>query len=113
MLIAKDFPLSAGTIALIVGTLAYFISPVDLVPDTIAVFGYLDDALLVAEVGALLAADVARFRARDLSASQASLATLLSQELVVSARAEPACATPVAFSLDGRPRSGKCFVHKI
>lgn len=64
MLTARDFALSPATAALIVTTLAYFVSPIDLVPDTIAVVGYLDDALLVAEVAILLSADMARFRAR-------------------------------------------------
>lgn len=37
-----------GTIAAIVGTLLYVLSPVDLIPDFIPVIGYLDDAAVLA-----------------------------------------------------------------
>lgn len=37
-----------GTIAAIVGTLLYVLSPVDLIPDVIPVVGYLDDAAILA-----------------------------------------------------------------
>lgn len=37
-----------GTIAAIVGTLLYVLSPVDLIPDFIPVIGYLDDATVLA-----------------------------------------------------------------
>ena len=37
-----------GTIAAIVGTLLYVLSPVDLIPDFIPVVGYLDDAAMLA-----------------------------------------------------------------
>lgn len=39
---------SFGTIAAIVGTLLYVLSPVDLIPDFIPVIGYLDDAAVLA-----------------------------------------------------------------
>lgn len=35
-----------GTIAAIVGTLLYVLSPIDLIPDFIPVIGYLDDAFM-------------------------------------------------------------------
>ena len=37
-----------GTIAAIVGTLLYVLSPIDLIPDFIPVIGYLDDAAMLA-----------------------------------------------------------------
>ena len=37
-----------GTIAAIVGTLLYVLSPIDLIPDFIPVVGYLDDAAMLA-----------------------------------------------------------------
>ena len=37
-----------GTIAAIVGTLLYVLSPVDLIPDFVPVVGYLDDAAILA-----------------------------------------------------------------
>ena len=37
-----------GTIAAIIGTLIYVLSPVDLIPDFIPVIGYLDDAAILA-----------------------------------------------------------------
>lgn len=42
----KEVPF--GTIAAIVGSLLYVLSPVDLVPDFIPVVGYLDDAAILA-----------------------------------------------------------------
>lgn len=37
-----------GTIAAIVGTLLYVLSPIDLIPDFLPVIGYLDDAAMLA-----------------------------------------------------------------
>ena len=37
-----------GTVAAIVGTLLYVLSPVDVIPDVIPVVGYLDDAAVLA-----------------------------------------------------------------
>ena len=37
-----------GTVAAIVGSLLYVLSPVDLIPDMIPVVGYLDDAAVLA-----------------------------------------------------------------
>lgn len=36
-----------GTVAAIIGTLLYVLSPVDLIPDVIPVVGYLDDAAVL------------------------------------------------------------------
>ena len=37
-----------GTVAAIIGTLLYVLSPADLIPDVIPVVGYLDDAAVLA-----------------------------------------------------------------
>ena len=37
-----------GTVAAIIGSLLYVLSPVDLIPDVIPVIGYLDDAAVLA-----------------------------------------------------------------
>jgi uncharacterized membrane protein YkvA (DUF1232 family) len=37
-----------GSIAMVVVSLVYFLSPIDLIPDFIPVIGYIDDALVVA-----------------------------------------------------------------
>ena len=38
----------SGTVAAIIGSLLYVLSPVDLIPDVIPVIGYLDDAAVLA-----------------------------------------------------------------
>ena len=43
--------------------LGYFLMSVDLIPDVIPVVGFLDDALVVAEIVYLLSGDLQRFRA--------------------------------------------------
>ena len=48
MLKDKDrFKISKATLGIIVGTLIYVISPIDLVPDIIPVLGLLDDAAII------------------------------------------------------------------
>jgi uncharacterized membrane protein YkvA (DUF1232 family) len=71
MLVDRDMRLSPATVAMLVATLAYFISPFDLVPDSLLVVGYLDDAMLVAEVALLLSSDIARYRALRASREEA------------------------------------------
>lgn len=51
-----------GTIAAIVGTLAYVLSPADLIPDVIPVIGYLDDAAVLAMCVKLTKFDVDRYK---------------------------------------------------
>ncbi len=61
MLVEPGFVVPWRTTAAIVFALAYFISSVDLIPDAIPVLGFVDDALVVAEVMVMVAADLARF----------------------------------------------------
>jgi len=50
------------TIALAIGAIAYFVSPVDLIPDFLPVAGYVDDAAVVAFVIASASNDLQNFR---------------------------------------------------
>jgi uncharacterized membrane protein YkvA (DUF1232 family) len=50
------------TIALAIGAIAYFVSPVDLIPDFIPVAGYVDDAAVIALVIASATNDLHNFR---------------------------------------------------
>ncbi len=50
------------TIALVVAAIAYFVSPIDLIPDFIPVAGYLDDATVIGFVLASVNNDLHNFR---------------------------------------------------
>jgi len=50
------------SIALVIGALIYFLSPVDLIPDAIPVAGYVDDAAVIAFVVSYLSHDVNKFQ---------------------------------------------------
>ena len=50
------------TIASIIVTLIYFLSPIDLIPDTIPGVGYLDDAAVIAGCLALIKTDIEDYR---------------------------------------------------
>lgn len=56
------------TVALAIGALIYFLSPVDLIPDVIPVVGYIDDAAVIGFVVASIYTDLNNFR--DWEASQ-------------------------------------------
>ena len=62
MLTDPDYTMTWETKALIIFALAYFVSPLDVIPDTIPVVGYLDDALLVGYVVHRMSDDIAKFR---------------------------------------------------
>ena len=51
-----------GTIAAIIGTLIYVLSPVDLIPDFIPVIGYLDDAAILATCLSFTKFDVEEYK---------------------------------------------------
>jgi uncharacterized membrane protein YkvA (DUF1232 family) len=50
-----------GTMAVIIGGVVYFVSPVDLIPDPIPVVGFLDDAAVLALIIAQVRADLDDF----------------------------------------------------
>lgn len=52
----KDIPI--GTIIAITSALIYFVSPIDIVPDSIPILGYFDDAAVVAACWKLVESDV-------------------------------------------------------
>ena len=56
----KEVPV--GTIAAVIGTLLYVLSPVDLIPDIIPVVGYLDDAAVFAMCMKLTEYDLDKYR---------------------------------------------------
>jgi uncharacterized membrane protein YkvA (DUF1232 family) len=61
MLVDPSFAIPWRTTAGIVFALAYFISTFDLIPDAVPVLGFLDDALVVAEVVYMFSADIRRY----------------------------------------------------
>jgi uncharacterized membrane protein YkvA (DUF1232 family) len=62
LLTDRTFSVPWRTTAAAVFALAYFILSFDIIPDVIPVLGFLDDALVVAEVVYLLSDDLRRFR---------------------------------------------------
>jgi uncharacterized membrane protein YkvA (DUF1232 family) len=52
-----------ASILLMIGTLVYFVSPFDAIPDVVPVLGLVDDATLVTWTVASLRSDIAAFRA--------------------------------------------------
>lgn len=55
-----DVPI--GSVIAIISALLYFVSPVDVVPDTIPVLGYFDDAAVVAACWKLVESDAAEYQ---------------------------------------------------
>jgi uncharacterized membrane protein YkvA (DUF1232 family) len=57
----RDIPWQS--LILILGTIIYFVSPVDAVPDVVPVLGFLDDVALISLTVRSLRGDVEKFRA--------------------------------------------------
>lgn len=55
--------LPKGTIIAIVSALMYFVSPVDIIPDSIPLIGYMDDAAIIATCWELVEKDVEAYQA--------------------------------------------------
>jgi uncharacterized membrane protein YkvA (DUF1232 family) len=56
-----DIPI--GSIIAVISTLLYFVSPFDLIPDTIPAVGYIDDALVIAACLKLVGTDLDEYAA--------------------------------------------------
>lgn len=54
-----DVPI--GTIVVVISALTYVISPIDLIPDSIPVLGYFDDAAVVAACWKLVESDIEEY----------------------------------------------------
>jgi len=54
-----DIPL--GSIIAIISALSYFLSPIDLIPDTIPIIGYLDDLAVLAACLKLVESDIEEY----------------------------------------------------
>ncbi len=60
--INKEYPhVPLGTIIASVSALAYFVSPIDLIPDVLPVAGYLDDAAVIAACFKLIDSDLTEY----------------------------------------------------
>ena len=55
----KDIPV--GVIIAVVSSLIYFVSPIDISPDTLPMIGYLDDATVLAVCWKLVDSDIKKF----------------------------------------------------
>lgn len=58
-----EYPLATPQVAMLLGTLAYVVSPIDAVPDMLPIVGLTDDAVLVTATLAALAVELVAFRA--------------------------------------------------
>lgn len=62
MYIKKEYTnIPIGTIIAIVAALIYFVSPIDIVPDSVPILGYFDDAAVVAACWKLVESDVLEY----------------------------------------------------
>ena len=54
-----DIPI--GSVVAIISALAYFVSPIDIIPDSIPLLGYVDDAFVIAACWTLVGDDVSEY----------------------------------------------------
>jgi uncharacterized membrane protein YkvA (DUF1232 family) len=76
LLTDRSFPVPWRTTAAVVFALGYFVLSLDVIPDVIPVLGFLDDALVVAEVVYLLSGELRRYREHVHASAPASAATV-------------------------------------
>ncbi|MBE5942651.1 MAG: DUF1232 domain-containing protein [Lachnospiraceae bacterium] len=55
-----DFPV--GSLLAVISALIYFVSPIDIIPDSIPVLGYFDDAAVVAACWKLVESDIEEYQ---------------------------------------------------
>lgn len=65
--ITGKFKMNSWNLSIIIGTIIYVISPVDAIPDFIAVGGWLDDVAIVAYAMRKLSEEIARYKLEKLS----------------------------------------------
>lgn len=62
MLRDKNFSISWSAKAIILASLLYFISPIDLIPDFIPLLGYIDDAFVISAGLNAITSEIERYR---------------------------------------------------
>ena len=67
--LAGEYKLPPDTLVLMVASLIYFLSPIDLIPDFIPVLGFLDDLAVILWIGAEIKKDLDDFLAWEASQS--------------------------------------------
>ena len=65
--ITGKFKMNSWNLSIIIGTIIYVISPVDAIPDFIAVGGWLDDVAIVAYAMRKLSEEIARYKLEKLN----------------------------------------------
>lgn len=58
----EKFKPSSTTIALIIGTLLYVISPIDMIPDALPAIGFLDDAAIIAATVEKIKVEIEKYK---------------------------------------------------
>lgn len=65
--ITGKFKMNSWNLSIIIGTIVYVISPIDAIPDFIAVGGWIDDVAIVAYAMRKLSEEIARYKLEKLS----------------------------------------------
>lgn len=65
--ITGKFKMNSWNLSIIIGTIIYVISPIDAIPDFIAVGGWLDDVAIVAYAMRKLSEEIARYKLEKLN----------------------------------------------